>query len=196
MAAARDFATTQADGGGSYSPPQTVTRSSPARITLHLGVVDVPYANEAQNTKIPQARKGKANKPLKLKSSGATKTTGDVAEILEAKYGIMEAFAMWRMPDIAKSLEESLAGELETLLMGGQTSGNPFKSAESAIETMFKNFLGSGEVEHSGLLGVPTQAALNGVNHRLAHPYAKSNPRRESFIDTGGYQTHFKAWVA
>lgn len=196
MAAARDFATSQADGGGSYSPPQTFTRSSPARITLFLGVIDVPYANEAHAEKVPQARKGKANKPLKPKSSAATKTTGDVAEILEAKYGIMDTFAFAQLPDIAKELENSLAGALETLIMGGAPSANPFASAETAITAMFKQFLATGAIEHMGIEGVPTQAALDGVNHRLKHPYAKSNPRRESFVDTGAYSAHFLAWVA
>lgn len=193
--AARDFAAALADGGGSYQPSVPVTQGPSNRLTLNLGVIDVPYANEANAEKVSQAKKGKKNKPIKPKTSSGAQTTGDVAEILEAKYGVMDAFVTWRMPDIAKSLEESLAGELETLLMGGPPTGSPFKSAESAITQMFKQFLGSGEVEHSGLLGVPTQAAQNGVNHRLKHPYAKSNPRRESFIDTGGYQSHFIAWI-
>lgn len=193
--AARDFATALADGGGSYQPSVPIKQDPAGRLTLNLGMIDVPYANEATAEKVPQAKKGKKNKPVKPKTSAGTQTTGDVAEILEAKYGVMEAFVTWRMPDIAKTLENSIAGELETLLMGGVSTGNPFKSAESEITQMFKQFIGSGEVEHSGLLGVPTQAALNGVNHRLKHPYAKANLRRESFIDTGGYQSHFIAWI-
>jgi hypothetical protein len=194
MAAARDFATAQADGGGSYQPSTPVRQAVPGRVTLHLGVIDVPYANEAR-TKVAQAKKGKRNKPIKTATFSGTQTTGDVASILEDKYGIMDTFAFVRLPDIAKSLEESLAGELETLLMGGATSGSPFKSAESAIETMFKDFLSKGQVENVGIAGVPTQAAKDGVNHRLKHPYAKGNPRRESFIDTGLYAASFKAWV-
>lgn len=195
MAAGRDFATAQADGGGSYSAPRTYAGNAPARLTLRLGVIDVPYANEAQHEKIPQAEKGKANKPLKPKTEGGTQTTGDVAEILEAKYHIMDTFAFARLPDIAKELEQSIAGSLETLMMGGHPNSNPFKSAESAITAMFKQFLATADIEHMGIEGVPTQAAKNGVNHRLKHPYAKSNPRRASFIDTGLYSQSFVAWI-
>ncbi|CDY79475.1 hypothetical protein BGLT_02256 [Caballeronia glathei] len=196
MAAARDYATPHADGGGSYSAPKVYASNAPSRITLNLGVIDIPYSNAPPAEKVPQAKKGKANKPLKPKSSGGTKTTGDVAEILEDKYGIMDTFAYVQLPDIAKALEESIAGSLETLLMGGMPSANPFASAESKITAMFKQFLATGAIEHMGIEGVPTQAALNGVNHRLKHPYAKGNPRRESFIDTGLYQSHFLAWFS
>ena len=195
MAAARDFATSQADGGGSYAAPKVFARNAPSGLTLHLGMIDVPYANETQKEKIPQAKKGKANKPLKPKTASGTQTTGDVAEILEAKYGVMDTFVFARLPDIAKELESSIAGALETLMMGGSPDPNPFKSAESAVTTMFKQYLAPGAIEHMGIQGVPTQAALKGVNHRLKHPYAKSNPRRESFIDTGGYSAHFVAWI-
>jgi hypothetical protein len=197
MAAGRDFDSPQAEGGGSYqsSIPKIFARSS-AGIVLHLGVLDYPYANPATQKKVAQAKKGKANKPIKPKTQSGMQTTGDVAEILEAKYGIMDTFAFMRLPDIAKELENSIAGELESLMMGGSGSSNPFKSAESAIESMFKNFLSKGDIEHAGIKGVPTQAAMKGVNHRLAHPYAKSNPRRESFIDTGTYAASFKAWIA
>jgi hypothetical protein len=197
MAAGRDYESPQADGGGSYqSAAPKVFARSPAGLVLYLGVIDVPYANEAQKEKIPHAKKGKKNKPIKPKTQTGTQTTGDVAEILEAKYGIMGTFAFMRLPDIAKELENSIAGELESLMMGGSGSSNPFKSAESAIEAMFKNFLAKGDIEHAGIEGVPTQAAKDGVNHRLARPYAKGNPRRESFVDTGTYSASFKAWIA
>lgn len=195
MAAARDFATSQADGGGSYAAPKAFARNAPSGLTLYLGVIDIPYANEAKPEKVPQARKGKANKPIKPKAESGTQTTGDVAEILEAKYGVMDTFAFARLPDIAKELEKSIAGALETLMMGGQADPNPFRSAESAVTTMFKQFLSTGAIEHMGIQGVPTEAALKGVNHRLKHPYAKSNPRRESFIDTGLYAQSFIAWI-
>lgn len=193
--AARDFATPQAAGGGSYSAPKSYTSAAPARFTLHLGVIDAPYANAVQAEKVPQAKKGKANKPLKPKTASGTQTTGDVAEILEAKYGVMDTFAFARLPDIAKELEQSIAGSLETLMMGGSPDPNPFESAESAIAAMFKGFLATSAIESMGIAGVPTQAALDGVSHRLKHSYAKGNPRRPSFIDTGAYQSHFTCWI-
>lgn len=194
MAAGRDFATAQADGGGSFQPAAPVITRAPGKVTLHLGVIDQPYSNSQQAEKVPKARKGKANKPLKPKSDASMKTTGEVAEILEEKYGILDAFQFARLPDIARSLEESIAGELETMMMGGRPSGNPFQGAESAITTMMKNFISHQEVEHMGLEGVPTQAAKDGVNHRLKHPYAKANPRRPSFMDTTLYWQSLTAW--
>lgn len=181
--AARDFATPMAEGGGSYSPVHVgTTTAPPGRITLHLGVIDVPYVD------------GGGSKGKKGKKSAATKTTGEVAEILEEKYGVLDTFAFARLPDIAKALENSIAGQLETMMMGGHPSGNPFAGAESSITTMMKNFISLQEIEHMGIEGVPTQAALNGVNHRLKHPYAKGNPRRPSFIDTSLYWSTLTAW--
>lgn len=187
--------TPMAEGGGSYVQRTSPTMTAPpARLTLHLGVIDIAYSSSDHAAKIPKAKKGKENKPVKA-SSGTTKTTGDVAEILEEKYGILDTFAYSRLPDIAKALEESIAGELENMLMGGRPSGNPFKSAESAIATMMKQFVSSQAIEHMGVEGVPTQAALNGVNHRLKHPYAKGNSRRPSFMDTHLMVNSYVAWI-
>jgi hypothetical protein len=188
--------TPMAEGGGSYAQrPSATMAGPPAKITLHLGVIDIPYSDYQSSQKVAKAKKGKANKPIKA-SSGATKTTGDVAEILEEKYGILDSFAFARLPDIAKALEESIAGELESMLMGAPTSGNPFKSAESAIATMMKQFVSSQAIEHMGIEGVPTQAALNGVSHRLKHPYAKGNSRRPSFMDTHLMVNSYVAWFS
>ena len=60
-------------------------------MTLHLGVVDQSYGH-----------------------AGA-KTTGDVAEILEAKYGLFSVFADMQGPGIASEIENSLEGALETM---------------------------------------------------------------------------------
>jgi hypothetical protein len=193
--AAKEFGAPMADGGGSYAPTHAgPTTAPPNRITLHLGVIDQPYQPYEAPKKIAQAKKGKKNRPVKPTGSGATKTTGEVAEILEEKYGVLDTFAFARLPDIAKALEDSIAGELETLMMGGRSSGNPFKGAESSITNMMKKFISSQEIEHMGIEGVPTQAALNGVNHRLKHPYAKKNPVRPSFMDTTLYWQSLLAW--
>jgi hypothetical protein len=60
---------------------------------------------------------------------------------------------------------------------------------------MFSNFLALQEVEKLGIPGVPTQAALKGISHRLKHPYRKSNPRRPSFVDTGEYMRSAAFWI-
>jgi hypothetical protein len=158
---------------------------------IHLGVADVPYVDVSEAPKkVAQAKRGKSNKPVAPPAAAGTQSTGDVAEILEGKYGIMGAFAEKHEDDIAKALENSLAGTLENLMMGAPPANNPFGTAEMAIEDSFKAALDSREFD--GITGVPTQAALKGINHRLKS--GKGSPR-PSFIDTGLYQASFKAWV-
>ena len=167
--------------------------------TLHLGVVDLPYveAEPPAKRKARLAKNAKRVLPAKLKHPEANeKTTGDVAEILEAKYGVMEAFFENKEEKIVGLLTESLAGALEDLVAGAPSADrDPFAEGSSKIEEEFKEFLSSREAETVGIEGTPTKAALRGVHHRFKHPYAKSNPRRPSFIDTGLYQASMKAWV-
>ena len=156
-------------------PRHTLSEGLLMGLALHLGVVDIPY----------QA-------PGKSKS---TTTTGDVAEILEAKYHVMRLFFELHGPFCAKALEKGLAGALEHLLMGAPTKLDPFAEGAGQISDRFKQFLNNREIERLGYPGVPTKAALKGVNHRFAHPYAKANKRRPSFIDTTLYQDSMRAWV-
>jgi hypothetical protein len=184
----------RAEAGGSYGSGTLgpdVGTAVPATITIHLGVIDAPYANRAQQ-KVPKAKKGRQAKPIQREAN--TQTTGDVAEILEGKYGIMQTFAEVKEAEILDFVQASLSDALENLMAGGP-AGNPFSQGEADIETMFKNFIISQEVETASIPGVPTQAALDGVNHRLKHPYAKDNQRRPSFDDTGLYVQNFKCWI-
>ncbi len=135
---------------------------------LHLGVIVVPY-----NTANGQ-------------------TTGDVAEILEGKYHVMEHFYELHKDDIAVSLEGSMANALENLLMGAPTNLAPTGEATSKIEDRFKQFLSQKELDALGYPGIPTKASLKGVNHRLKK---KKGAPRPSFVDTGLYESSFKAWV-
>jgi hypothetical protein len=156
------------------APPDSYSRQgSPtaSRLTLHLGVLVQPYRS-----------RGKKASAL---------TTGDVAEILEAKYGIMAAYYRVHEKDVAKMFENSVAGALESMIMGQRI--DPFAGATQGIEAGFKQFLSSKEVERIGIAGVPTHAALMGVNHRMKNPY-KRRARRPSFIDTGLYSASFKSW--
>lgn len=155
---------------------------------LHLGVVDMPYAYEQQQL-------GKNGQVLKRKKKKLlSTTTGDVAEFLEAKYHVMEIFFEENQQEIASALEEGMAGAIESLVMGAPATLDPFGAGTSAIETRFKNFLLTGQIEKVGYPGIPTQAALMGVNHRMARPHQR-RARRPSFIDTGLYESSFKAWV-
>lgn len=107
----------------------------------------------------------------------------------------MEVFFEYRQQLIAKELESGLAGTLESLLMGAPPLIDPFGAATSKIETMFKRFITEKQMDRIGYPGVPTKASLAGVNHRLLHPFAKSNPQRPSFVDTGQYVGAFRAWI-
>lgn len=138
--------------------------------TLHLGVLIQPYADE----------------------NG--KTTGDVAEILEEKYHVMEHFSQLHGEEIATAVGEALEGSLETMLIGGKWDKNAFASAESEIENMFRKMLSEKELDKLGYPGIPTQAALKGVSHRRKRPYVRRGPR-PSFLDTTLFSTSFRAWT-
>ena len=159
---------------------------------LCLGVLDLPYAD------------GKAS-------------TGDVAQILEDRYHVMELFAEEVGSDaIANALAESAKDALADLVSGGSSNGVSLtQAATDEIEAAFRIFIDQQELD--GVVpGVPTMASTGGyvdvkvtdkagnvktkrryrgaVNHRLARPYAKDNPQRPSFRDTGLYQASMKVW--
>jgi hypothetical protein len=146
---------------------------------LHLGVIDQPYDN----------------------SVGAT--TGMVAEILEDKYHVMEVFFESRVDEVIGALERSIQSALDQLDANVPVENiNPFGTATVDIETAFRHFLDSQEIESLGIPGVPTQAALNGVRTSYKNPTGNKNKRgkrvkhgpRPSFIDTGLYNASMKAW--
>ena len=147
---------------------------------LHLGVLDQLYST-------PPSGK-------RRRQGGSVVSTGQVAEWLEDEYHVMEHFAQLHGQEIADAVAEDMSASLETMLMGGSTELT-LGEATSKIEELFKTMISMSELEGIGYPGIPTQAALKGVNHRLAHPYARSNPRRPSFRDTGLFQASMKAWV-
>ncbi len=150
--------------------------------TLHLGVMVMPY-----RAKFRTKKSGKVGKPV---------DTGMVAEFLEADYGIMQAFAREDVhgKDIVRAVENSLESALKSLSAGGPPDP-PWAAGTGEIESAFRDFIDSQEAERVGIPGTPTKAALAGVNHRLKHPYRKTNPRRPSFRDTGMYVRSFRAWI-
>lgn len=145
----------------------------PTRVTLHLGVLVQPYRAAGKN--------------------GGALTTGDVAEFLEAKYGVMGAFWRVKRDIITGAIAKSLEGATESLLMGHRV--DPWGYATQLIQREFREFISSKEAERVGIPGTPTKAALRGVNHRLKRPYRKRNPRRPSFRDTGLYMNSARAWI-
>lgn len=154
---------------------------------LHLGVIELSYADFDPAT-------GKKRKGRKKKDRNGSLTTGDVAEILESKYHVMEIFFQEHEEEILGYISDAMVGALETALMGGPSNADPYAAANDKIKVAFQTFIESGEMERLGYPGVPTQAALDGVSHRFKHPYAK-RPARPSFVDTGLYVNSFKAWL-
>lgn len=121
-------------------------------------------------------------------------TTGEVAEILEAEYGIMQFFWNRYGPQIVGSYEESLERHLEAVAAGLPTPPDPLAATLQKAESLFRDMIDRRELDGQ-VPGVATEAARKGVNHRLKHPYAKGNPERPSFRDTGLYQSSFRAWI-
>lgn len=161
---------------------------------LHLGVIDIPYRLYDHSRPVGKPRKHK--KPMKPPASEHHVTTGDVAEELEDTYGIMQVFADRYQNQIASSLANAVAGAIETMAMGGGAPtgvGGMLQAGLGEIERDFKNFLDKEEIAEAGVEGVPTKAALLGINHRMKKP--TTHQRRPSFIDTGQYQASFKAWT-
>lgn len=146
---------------------------------VHLGVLDVIYEYDTNS---------------QVLSQGPTKTTGDVAQWLENKYGVIEHFFKLYDERISGAFEEEMQGALENVMLGAPAMQleDALAGATSKIEGWFRYYLSSLEAEGVGMPGVPTAAALKGVNHRLK---IKRGARRPSFIDTGLYEASFKVWI-
>ncbi len=164
-------------------------------ITLHLGVTDIPYAWGAKASggisaaKAQKAAKSKTPPP----SSGAGKTTGEVAEILEQKYGLFTKFVEIHRPVIEYEVSNSLEGAMETILTGHMPS-DPLATAKSGIEELFKDALTMQSYDYK-IPGVPTGAAQRGVRHSFKRSYLSSRGPRPSFVDTGLFRDSFRCWT-
>jgi hypothetical protein len=136
-----------------------------------------------------------------VRASGRGKTTGQVAQELEARYGIVQAFYDGEGGDailgmIGDSVVEAMVnviheavekipgatvvsiGKPHTGNAGRPTTPRISQSQLSQIEAMFRDSLS--QAKYDGLIhGVPTKAA--------------TRASRPSFVDTGLYQRSFKA---
>jgi hypothetical protein len=152
---------------------------------LHLGVLDLPYA-DAQSFKEIRRKKPKQMPRGPI-------TTGDVAEILEAKYGILQFFYARYGNEIRDEVLASFEKAIESVELGAPVTLDAFGEAAAKIEDRFRNFLSNREMD--GLvIGVPTEAAKLGHSKRFKRS-SKRRPPRPSFIDTGLYEGSFRAWA-
>src|ERR1700722_15357232 len=97
--------------------------------TLTFGVNDLPYSH---SDNLGTVKKGKT------KGAARTSTTGEVAEILEEKYHIMETF--WNIHDgeIIEDYSEALVGAFEGLLQGSPVSPNALAAGNAEVEARFR----------------------------------------------------------
>lgn len=139
---------------------------------LHLGVIDLPYAHDPEG-----------------------KTTGDVAEILERKYGVMETFFEAYEEPINNEIHKGYEEALESMLMGApaQDFETILNAGTSGVERLFHEFIETGEAERRSIPGTPTKASLR--RRSLRFKAKKATKPRPSFYDTGLYEGSFKARV-
>ena len=131
-------------------------------------------------------------------------TTGDVAEHLERKYGVMGHFYADDQEKIHSMLTESMNDSLIDIMNGRQPPklDKVFNGATSEIKRDFTKFIRSKAMDGQ-VAGVPTKASLAGVSSRFksgnrntaSRKKVRANPVRPSFIDTGLYLRSFVAWV-
>ncbi|OYY59039.1 MAG: hypothetical protein B7Y55_01125 [Polynucleobacter sp. 35-46-207] len=135
--------------------------------TLHFGVLDVAYVEEGRST-----------------------TTGDVATILEEKYGVMQMFIDLHEDEIGELLAHRMAG-----LINNVANDRPVPMGDvdfPKVDAQFRDYLDKGEWEKQ--TGMPTAAALAGKSKRKKS--GKYDGPRPSFVDTGLYQKSFKTWIS
>lgn len=137
--------------------------------------------------------------------SGKNISTGDVAEILEAKYGILKEFFVAHQSDIQLLIERCYLKAFEEMA-AGLPSRDPFGSAMQEIQQMMDDWLSKQEVEKVGIKGVPTKAALLGKNSNFASGFnqvsmkkfkkgVRVGKRRPSFVNSGLMRASYRAWV-
>ena len=153
-------------------------------VKLNLGVMDIGYSD----------------------AQGGAKTTGDVAQILEDKYHVMETFFYWRQAKIEQYIADAVGDQIAELFTGSM-GGNSLVEAGENIQQEFRDFLDLGEMQsilqsmtaseqqyYLNSTGGFSGAGSRGVNHRKKHPYSAKNKARPAFIDTGLYQRSARAW--
>lgn len=162
---------------------------------LHFGVNDIPYvtyvAPKLRRVRVRSRRQSRQVLESSTASPSAAPTTLEVAKILEAKYHVMEVFYELHVGDIAAVIIQSLQSQIRSITVGLPVGPDPWGNATGKMDAMFKTFLSQREMDGLGIPGVPTMAAQMGVNHRLK---AKKGLPRPSFIDTGTYESNFRAW--
>ncbi|HET8687633.1 MAG TPA: hypothetical protein VFM18_13360, partial [Methanosarcina sp.] len=93
---------------------------------------------------------------------------------------------------IARAIENSLVGELESLMMGKPEGGDPFASAMSETENRFREYI---TAEEHGILTKARQQGTEVVGPRFKRQYRRAKGSKTTFVESGNYKKSFKAWV-
>lgn len=166
------------------------------RIVLHMGFINTPYTKEAKARPATAAKM--EGRRARKRGFSKTMTAEKVANILEAKYNIIEMFQQINDTEISHLLKEGFAEVAEQMLNKPKASTsaslkNMMRPYTHEIQNLFRKFLDDEEM--AGMVpGVPTKAALSGVRHGRGSK-TRRGYQRPSFIDTGIYRASFRAWV-
>jgi len=139
-------------------------------LTLNVGVFDIPHVG-GEKTGL---------------------TTGDLAEILESKYGLYSGFVELHGQEIADVLADGVQDALDAIIGAGVNAVDPLGAAELPLTAMLIRYFDNEEIAKLGVPGVPTGAALKGINRRKA---SGKGVRRTSFIDTSELRNSSSVWV-
>jgi hypothetical protein len=174
--------------------------------TLNLGVYDIEYAATFR-AELARGRGKKRTLSAALQSYAGSKTTGQVAEWLENRYGIMRTFYEHESGRVViPAIEHAVRGALIDILNGRTGVINVPDRAMQIIKAAFDESLSLRKYDQwIGPPRVPTKPAQGFVKHR--HKDLGKAARRKdiaaggqgvrpSFIDTGLYQTSFRAWMS
>lgn len=140
-------------------------------------------------------------------------TTYSVGKQLEERYGLFSLFYTAHQQDIADLLAKDAAIGFDMMEKGLPVSVKEvFAVSGETITDKMHNFLSTQEIERVaekyGEYGIPTKAALEGINTRTVNgktprkvrkgqKFKKvlTGVRRPSFIDTGIFEASLKGWI-
>lgn len=149
------------------------------RITL--GVLDVPY-----NERSSFQRVGRRKRDIPKKLRSTSMTTGRLADILEARYGITQFFLDAHGEEVIGNILEAHAENLARPKTGVGSRTDHLKKALADGEARFRKMLMDREMD-GAVEGVPTAAAE--IGRRTGR---SRRPGRPSFVDTGLYRDSFR----
>ncbi len=148
---------------------------------IQVGFVDVPYALSSYGTLGVRRRK----RPKR----DSTKTTLEVATILERRYHIQEFFLEHHKEEISEIIMNAYNTRLEEADRAGRDPEVRMTEAEQkAVTKLFIDMIENRELD--GQPGVPTEAS-KGYTRRDGRRIR----RRPSFRDTRLYERSFRMWL-